>query len=88
MFRIQANHSETFEVKASLEKVQDFFADIKNFMDLMPSIESIHIDSKGIMHWKICADIPFVGSFTEKFLVEESENSDDRIEVIQAIGGG
>lgn len=80
MFKIRANHSETFEVKASLEKVQDFFTDIKNFIDLMPSIESIHVDSKGVMHWKICADIPLIGSFTEKFLVEETENSDDRIE--------
>ena len=80
MFKIRANHTETFEVKASLEKVQEFFTDIKNFMDLMPSIENIHIDSNGIMHWKICADIPFVGSFTEKFSVEEAESSNERVE--------
>ena len=80
MFKIRANHSETFEVQASLDKVQDFFTDIKNFMDLMPSIESIHQDSKGIMHWKICADIPLVGSFTEKFAMVETERSEERIE--------
>ena len=80
MFRIKADHSETFEVNASLERVQEFFADIKNIIDLMPSIESIHIDSNGLMHWKICAEIPMIGSFTEKFLVRESENTDERIE--------
>lgn len=80
MFKIQANYTETFEVKASLEKVRAFFSDIKNFIELMPSIESIQIDSKGIIHWKIRAEVPFIGSFTEKFAVEESENSEERVE--------
>ena len=80
MFKIRADYNETFEVKASLEKVRDFFTDIKNFIELMPGIESIHTDAKGVVHWKIVADIPFVGSFTEKFKMTESENSDERIE--------
>lgn len=80
MFKVRANFSETFEVKANLDKVRDFFADIRNFLDLMPGIESIHIDSKGVMHWQLRADIPFVGSFTEKFLVREAENNDERVE--------
>jgi len=82
MFKIRANHSETFEVRAGLDAVKDFFTDIENFIDLMPSLESIRIDAKGIMYWTISTDIPFVGAFTEKFPLEESENSDERIEWI------
>lgn len=80
MFTVRADFSESFEVKANLDKVREFFADIKNFIELMPSIESIHTDANGIIHWKIIADVPFVGSFTEKFAVTESENSDERVE--------
>ncbi|MEZ5344536.1 MAG: SRPBCC domain-containing protein [Pyrinomonadaceae bacterium] len=80
MFKIRADFSETFEVNANLEKVREFFTDVRNFVELMPGIESIHTDSNGVIHWKICANIPFVGSFTEKFAVVESENSDERVE--------
>ncbi len=80
MFKIRADFSETFEVQASLAKVKDFFNDIRNFIELMPSIESIHTDANGIVHWKICAEVPLVGSFTERFAVAQSENSDDRME--------
>ena len=82
MFKIRANHTETFEVRAGLDAVKDFFTDIENFTDLMPNLENLHIDSKGIMHWEIRTAIPFVGTFTEKFSLEESENSDERIEWI------
>lgn len=80
MFKVRADFSEPFEVKANLKKVRAFFTDIKNLIDLMPSIESIHVDSKGIIHWKIRVVVPFVGSFTEKFSVFEVENSDERVE--------
>jgi len=80
MFKVRANFSETFEVKANLEKVREFFADIRNFVDLMPGIESIHLDSKGVMHWQLKADIPFVGSFSERFLVRVAENNEERVE--------
>jgi len=60
--------------------VREFFADIKNFVELMPEVESIHTDSKGITHWKIRADIPFAGAMTQKFAVELAEDSDERIE--------
>lgn len=80
MFTIKASHTETVEINADLEKVRDFFSDIANFIDLMPHIESIHKDSKDVIHWKIRADIPLIGSFVEKFSVVETENSEDRIE--------
>jgi carbon monoxide dehydrogenase subunit G len=80
MFTIRAAYTDKVEVKTNLERVRDFFSDIKNFIDLMPNIESIHTDNKGITHWKIRADIPLIGSFREKFSVEIAEETEDRME--------
>ena len=80
MFTIRAKYTDTVEVMTSLEKVREFFADIKNFVELMPEIESIYTDAKGITHWKIRAEIPLVGVFSQKFAVELAENNTERIE--------
>lgn len=80
MFKVRANFSETFEFASGLDNVRGFFADIGNFTEYMPSIESIHTDAKGITYWRIRADIPFVGTFVERFPVLETENSDERVE--------
>ena len=86
MFTIKAGYTDKVEVKTSLERVRNFFSDIKNFIDLMPNIESIHTDNKGITHWKIRADIPLIGSFREKFSVEIAEESEDRMEWLPVRG--
>ncbi|MBA3633588.1 MAG: hypothetical protein H0W58_12405 [Acidobacteria bacterium] len=86
MFIIRADYSDQVEVKTSLEKVREFFGDIKNFVELMPSVESIHTDAKGISHWTIRADIPFVGSMMQKFAVEMAENNEERIEWLPVAG--
>ena len=80
MFTIRANYSDTIEVRTSLEDVRKFFSDIKNFVELMPGIESIHMDGKGLTHWKIRAEIPFIGEMKQSFTVELAEKNDDRIE--------
>jgi len=80
MFTVRACYSDNIEVSTSVEKVREFFTDIKNFVDLMPGIASIHTDAKGITHWKIEAEIPVVGPMMQKFAVELAENSEDRIE--------
>jgi carbon monoxide dehydrogenase subunit G len=80
MFTIRANYSDTIEVRTSLEAVREFFSDIRNFVELMPGIESIHTDAKGVTHWKIRADIPLVGPMMQKFAVQLTENDKDRIE--------
>ncbi len=80
MFTIKAGYSDEIEVSTSIEKVREFFADVNNFAALMPGIASIHIDAKGIAHWKIQADIPFVGQMVQNFSVELAEKSDERIE--------
>lgn len=86
MFTIRADYHDTVEVKTSLEKVRQFFTDIRNFVEMMPSVESIHTDASGIAHWKIRADVPVVGSFTQKFAVQLIENDEDRVEWLPALG--
>ncbi len=80
MFTVKAGYSDDVEVKTNVEKVREFFSDIKNFADLMPGIASIHTDAKGVAHWKIQAEIPIVGQMMQKFAVELSENTEERIE--------
>jgi len=80
MFTIRANYSDTVEVRTSLDAVRDFFADIKNFVELMPGVESIHIDAKGIMHWTIRADVPVIGSMMQKFAVVKAVDEEESIE--------
>jgi carbon monoxide dehydrogenase subunit G len=80
MFTVKAGYSDDVEVRTNVEKVREFFSDIKNFVDLMPGIASIHTDAKGVAHWKIQAEIPVVGQMMQKFAVELSENSEERIE--------
>ena len=80
MFTVKAGYSDNVEVQTNIEKVREFFADITNFVDLMPGIASIHTDAKGVAHWKIQAEIPLVGQMMQKFAVELSENSEERIE--------
>ena len=86
MFTIRAKYSDKVEVKSNLEKVREFFGDIKNFVELMPSVESIHTDAKGIAHWTIRAEIPIVGAMVQKFAVEPAENDEERIEWIPVSG--
>ncbi len=80
MFTIRAGYSDNIEVKTSIDKVREFFTDMTNFAELMPGILQIHTDAKGIAHWRIQAEIPFVGPMLQKFAVELAENSEDRIE--------
>jgi len=80
MFTVKAGYSDNIEVETSIDKVREFFTDVSNFAELMPGIASIHTDSKGVAHWKIQAEIPLVGQMIQKFAVELSENSEERIE--------
>ena len=80
MFTVKAGYSDNIEVRSSAERVREFFVDLSNFADLMPGILSIHTDSKGVAHWKVEAEIPYVGPMLTKFSTELSENSPDRVE--------
>lgn len=80
MFTVKAGYSDIIEVKAGVEQVREFFSDLKNFTDMMPSIADIRIDAKGLAHWTIEAEIPVVGTITQKFTVELAEDTEDRVE--------
>lgn len=86
MFTIRANFSDKFEVNAPIENVREFFADIKNFIDLMPNVESIQKTSDNTARWSIRAEIPVIGSMQQSFNVELAENTEDRIEWIPQNG--
>ena len=78
MFTIKAGYSDKVEVQTNIEKVREFFSDISNFAELMPGTAGIHMDAKGVAHWKIEADIPLVGQMIQKFAVHMSENSAEK----------
>ncbi len=80
MFTIKACYSNDIEINSPVEKVREFFSDIKNFAELMPGIIQIHTDAKGVAHWKVQAEIPFIGQMLQKFALELAENSEDRVE--------
>jgi carbon monoxide dehydrogenase subunit G len=86
MFTIRAAYSDKFEVKATAKKVREFFADIKNFVELMPNVESIHANADGTRRWSIRAEVPFVGAMRESFTVELAESNDERVEWIPKAG--
>lgn len=80
MFTVKAGYSDSIEFETSVDRVREFFSDFRNFADLMPGITNIHTDAKGVAHWKIEAQIPVVGLMSQKFAVELTEDSEDRIE--------
>lgn len=80
MFTIKAGFSDDIEVRSNIEKVRAFFADITNFAELMPGVEQVYIDGRGVAHWKVQAEIPLVGQILQRFSLELAENTADRIE--------
>ncbi len=80
MFTIKAGYSNDIEVRTGIDKVREFFLDVSNFAELMPGIQQIHTDAKGVAHWKIQAEIPLVGPMLQKFAVELADDSEHRIE--------
>ena len=80
MFRIRAEHSEQIEVKTSIERTREFFANLRNITDLMPGIEGITTEAGGVRRWMVRADIPTLGVMRAAFAVEQTDNSPHRIE--------
>lgn len=70
MFIIKANFADSFEINTTTEKAQKFFSDGNNYVELMPNLDSIHTDGKGITRWTITAEIPFVGKMRQSFAVD------------------
>ena len=80
MFTIKAGFSDDIEMRTGIDKVREFFLNTQNFADLMPGVTQIHTDAHGVAHWKVEAELPFVGPMLQKFALQLSENSPDRVE--------
>ncbi len=80
MFTIKAAFNDHFEIAADIAAVRKFFADIANFKQFMPGIEQIHLDSKGVAHWRVEAEVPVVGKMLQTFTLEPGENTEEHLE--------
>lgn len=80
MFTVKAGFSDDITLNTSIDKAREFFADITNFAELMPGVEQVYVDAKGVAHWKVQAEIPVVGKMLQNFSLEQSENDATRVE--------
>ena len=80
MFRIKAEYSEQILVKTSIERAREFFGEIRNFVELMPGIESIRREANGVMRWMVRAEVPALGTMRQAFAVELTEDAPSRLE--------
>jgi hypothetical protein len=80
MFRIKASYTEQLELRTSIERAREFFSEFRNFVDLMPGIESIRKEAGGIMRWMVRAEVPVIGAVHASFAVEKTEDRPERLE--------
>ncbi len=57
-------------------EAQKFYSDSKNYVELMPNVESINTDAKGTVRWNIAVDVPLVGRWKMAFAVDFLSSSD------------
>ncbi|MFL6230194.1 MAG: hypothetical protein ACJ741_15590, partial [Pyrinomonadaceae bacterium] len=62
MFQVKAGFDEQLEMKTTVERAREFFADLRNFAELMPGVESIRQEAGGIARWFIRAEVPVIGA--------------------------
>jgi carbon monoxide dehydrogenase subunit G len=80
VFKIKANYSGQIEVKTSVERARDFFSEVRNFVELMPGIESISREAGGAMRWMVKAEVPALGVMRVAFAVAQTDDRLERIE--------
>lgn len=80
MFRIKASYTEQLELRTTIERAREFFSEFRNFVDLMPGIESIRKEAGGIMRWIVRAEVPVIGAVHASFAVEKTEDRPERLE--------
>lgn len=86
MFTIKADYSEQVELKTSMDRAREFFAELRNFVELMPGIESIKNQSGGGKLWTVSADVPLLGSMRAAFPLAQTEDQPELIEWSPAPG--
>ena len=83
MFRIKSSFKTQLEIKAPLQTVRDFFADLHNLSDMLWGVEGIHREP-GLARWTIATDTP-VGRIRFSFPVRETSPNPNTIEWVPAI---
>ena len=78
MFRVKSSFKREIEIKAPIEKVRDFFANLNNLAEMLWGIEGIHREP-GLARWTIATETP-VGRIRFSFLVRDTSPSQNMIE--------
>ncbi len=58
MFRVKSSFKTKLEIKAPLNRVREFFANLHHFTDFLGGVESIRREPGGVMRWTIATDTP------------------------------
>ncbi len=85
-FTVKAGYSDSVYLRTTLERAREFFSNVGNFVDLMPGVQKIHLDAKGVAHWEVEVEVPVVGKISQRFAVVEGEPSEDRVERLPLAG--
>jgi carbon monoxide dehydrogenase subunit G len=79
MFRVKSSFKAKLEIKAPLNQVRKFFADLHNFTDFLGGVESIRREPGGVMRWTIATDTP-VGRVRMSLPVRQTSANSNVIE--------
>lgn len=80
MFRVRAEFHEDLEIGASVERVREYFDDLRNFVLTMPGVESIDKEVGGLARWTVSVDVGLVGRMRGSFRVVQTDDSSRRLE--------
>ena len=71
MFRVKSSFKGKIEIKAPLAKVKSFFANLRNFSEMLAGVEGIRREAGGVQRWTIATETP-VGHVRFTFPVRET----------------
>jgi len=83
MFRVKSSFKKEIEIKAPLEKVRDFFANLSHLAEMLWGIEGVHREP-GLARWTIATDTP-VGRIRFSFPVRDTSPNPNTIEWTPAL---
>lgn len=78
MFRVKSSFKKELEINAPLDRVRDFFADLKNLSDMLWGVEGVHREP-GLARWTIATETP-VGRIRFSFPVRDTSPNPHMIE--------
>jgi len=80
VFQVKAGFEEKLEMKTTIERAREFFADLRNIAELMPNVEQIKQEAGGVARWLVRADVPVIGAMRQAFSVSQTDDRPERIE--------